>query len=218
MPSLLTPLQNAFLRAFFAQPFASGFFLSGGTALSEYYLHHRYSDDLDLYTLSEESFQVAATALPSLAASLGGTLGEQVSTPMYRQAFVQVVGQPELRIDIIRDVGPQFGEHQLAGDIVIDSLLNITVNKVTALFGRAAAKDFVDLYFLLKHSMVLEELVRLAKQKDPGFSEFYFAGMLREIQRVHTLPRMVRPVTIEELRGFFEPLAEQVLLKIKPSE
>ncbi|MBI5729257.1 MAG: nucleotidyl transferase AbiEii/AbiGii toxin family protein [Candidatus Magasanikbacteria bacterium] len=31
------------------------FYLTGGTALAEYYLHHRYSEDLDFF--SEASFK-----------------------------------------------------------------------------------------------------------------------------------------------------------------
>lgn len=47
--SLLTPLQQAILVGFFAGGAALfGFFLTGGTALAEFYLRHRESVDLDL--------------------------------------------------------------------------------------------------------------------------------------------------------------------------
>ena len=49
--SLLTPLQQAFLRAFFGDPVGQRFFLTGGTALAAFHLHHRLSDDLELETL-----------------------------------------------------------------------------------------------------------------------------------------------------------------------
>ena len=43
---------------------AQHFFLTGGTALSVFYLHHRYSNDLDLFTrdavnLDELNFMIS---------------------------------------------------------------------------------------------------------------------------------------------------------------
>ncbi len=218
IPSILTELQKSFLDAFFRQPIARQFYLTGGTALSEFYLRHRYSEDLDLFTLDEGAFAAAVSSLPALASLLGGTLNEGVATITYRQAFLEVAGEPELRIDLVRDVGPQFGDKTHSGNIIVDSELDIAVNKTTALFGRAATKDFVDLYFLLKRGYDIDELIRLAKQKDTGFSEFYFSGMLRENQRIQNLPRMVQPITVDELQRFFEPLAERIMRNIKPEK
>ena len=44
----LTPLKRAFLDAFFAEN--RSFFLTGGSALGIFYLDHRRSYDLDLFT------------------------------------------------------------------------------------------------------------------------------------------------------------------------
>ena len=41
---LLTPIQRAFLSAFAGLPDQSAFFLTGGTALAEFYLDHREAD------------------------------------------------------------------------------------------------------------------------------------------------------------------------------
>ena len=217
-PSVLSPLHQSFLRAFFSQHFGQKFFLTGGTALAEFYLHHRYSEDIGLFTLDDEAFQEVGMGLGRVAAESGGTLETRIATATFRQVFIRVSNEPALKIDLARDVGPQFGEHQRFGEIVVDSLLNVAVNKVTALFGRAVAKDFVDLYFLLKQGYRLEELLELAKEKDLGFSDFYFALMLRRVVDLKQLPRMILPVTLEELCAFFLPLAEQVMLKTKPPE
>jgi len=39
----LTPLQSEFLIRFFATDFGQDFFLTGGTALAAFHLHHRVS-------------------------------------------------------------------------------------------------------------------------------------------------------------------------------
>lgn len=47
---ILTPLQKRFLEIFATLPDQGQFYLAGGTALSEYYLGHRLSYDLDIFT------------------------------------------------------------------------------------------------------------------------------------------------------------------------
>ena len=43
----LYSFQDAVLETVFEEPL--GFYLTGGTALGRFYLHHRYSDDLDFF-------------------------------------------------------------------------------------------------------------------------------------------------------------------------
>ncbi len=217
-PSLLTPLQRTFLEEFFQQPISAEFFLTGGTAVAEYYLHHRYSEDIDLFTTNEDALPDISSALPVMFRHLDATFEERIRTTSFRQVFVRAANGEELKIDLVRDVGPQFGEHQVLDKIIVDSELNIAANKVTAIFGRTAPKDFVDLYFLIKKGYTLDALIPLAKEKDLGFSEFYFAGMLRQSRRLRTLPRMIVPLTLEELRPFYESLATQIMLQLKPRE
>lgn len=51
MKNPLTKLQIDVLELFFQEPFAKMYFLTGGTALAGFYLYHRKSEDLDLFTL-----------------------------------------------------------------------------------------------------------------------------------------------------------------------
>jgi hypothetical protein len=214
--SILTPLQRDFLNAFFARPAAQKFFLTGGTALAAFHLYHRYSEDLDLFTLDWDALEAMEREMPIVASEINCEWSLKVKATDFRAILLNRPPEPTLKIDLVRDAGAQFGEYQRFGNIVVDSMLNIAVNKVTAVFGRTAAKDFVDLYFLLQRGFDLDELMRMAKAKDLGFSEFYFAGSLGQIRRVQDLPRMIQPVTLEELVTFFQPLAEQIMLKLKP--
>lgn len=216
LPSLLTPLQKNFLAEFFKQPTGQEFFLTGGTALAEFYLRHRYSEDIDLFTLSDSALHEVSISLPALTLNLGATFEERLRTSSFQQAFIHAPDGENLKIDFVRDVGPQFGNHKIFDGISVDSLLNIAVNKATAIFGRAAGKDFVDLYYLLKQGFDFDELTQLAKQKDPGLTEFYLAGMLRHVRQIKALPNMIQPLDLEVLCVFFERLAEQTVLKIKP--
>ena len=56
---LLTPIQKNFLGMFSELPDQAQFYLTGGTALAEYYLGHRLSYDLDFYYNNQSSFFVS---------------------------------------------------------------------------------------------------------------------------------------------------------------
>jgi hypothetical protein len=51
----LYPLQDKILQ--FISAADNSFYLTGGTALSRAYLHHRFSDDLDLFVNNDETYK-----------------------------------------------------------------------------------------------------------------------------------------------------------------
>jgi len=52
--TILTKKQQQLLQLFFTESYIEQqFYLSGGTALAEYYLHHRLSEDLDFFSYHE---------------------------------------------------------------------------------------------------------------------------------------------------------------------
>ena len=52
--SVLNDFQKEVLAVFCKTDLAKKFYLAGGTALSEFYFHHRKSEDLDFFTTEEE--------------------------------------------------------------------------------------------------------------------------------------------------------------------
>ena len=57
----LYPLQNGVLNIVMKS--RTPFFLTGGTALSRYYIHHRHSDDLDLFVINDADYSKHVTKL-----------------------------------------------------------------------------------------------------------------------------------------------------------
>jgi hypothetical protein len=207
---ILTPFQLKFLEGFFSSPLAQSFFLTGGTALAAYHLGHRLSIDIDLFTLKQEDFERMPNELRAIAAQAGWTLRETVNGLTFKQYIVSVANEPPLKVDLVRDAGQVFGEQLVVNGVRVDALDNIAVNKVTAIFGRAAAKDFVDLYFILQAGYTMEQLLPLAKEKDLGLTEFYLGNMMAQVQRITELPTMLNPVSLEEIKAYFTRLAEQL--------
>ena len=62
--TILTPEQHAFLEFVKKQPaLIAQFYFTGGTCLSEYYLHHRFSEDLDFFSEEEIDSQAITILL-----------------------------------------------------------------------------------------------------------------------------------------------------------
>lgn len=81
--------------------------------------------------------------------------------------------------------------------------MDIACNKFSALFDRHEMKDFVDIYFIDKEVMKFEEIYSQAKNKHVGMDDYWLCQALRYINDLIVLPRMIKPVTLEELRDFF---------------
>lgn len=214
----LTSLQAAFLTRFFATDTGQLFFLTGGTALAAYHLHHRLSVDLDLFTLDDLTLRESNVLIPQLAADLGCRIGRARRTEHFRQFLLEPEAGESLQIDLVRDFGPQYGEHIERGDIVVDSLENIGVNKLTAILGRTEPKDFVDLYFILHAGYDFDDLLAKAQEKDLGLQPFFMAGTLLQVRNLRHLPATTPSLTLPELQDFIIPLANRLLDRSRPSE
>jgi len=75
----------------------------------------------------------------------------------------------ELKVDLINDVAPRYGE-LLVNNILgkVDSLRNILSNKLSAIF-RYEAKDIVDIWIICKNFKCnLREIINEARNKEAG--------------------------------------------------
>lgn len=217
---IITPLQNKFLESFFQAYLGEKFFLTGGTALAAFYLKHRLSQDLDLFTLEQDlDFSKVNAEVRKIALSLSLEVEHRVSVPTFSQFFL-TTGQGEvLKVDIVREVPIQFGKIKEKDGIRIDSLENIAVNKLLAIYGRLDAKDYVDFYFLTKERLIDSgQVFEKARRKDKGLNKFYFANIIAEVDRLKYFPKTLKPFDKDELVDFYLQLSEKLLKEIKPEE
>ncbi|MBL0195731.1 MAG: nucleotidyl transferase AbiEii/AbiGii toxin family protein [Myxococcales bacterium] len=101
--SKLTALQRDLLVAFFERQ--EGFFLTGGAALSGFYLGHRTTEDLDLFAPPGASLDDAARALSTAAISLGGTTEPVKTFPEFRRLLARR-GEESCMVDLVVDRAP----------------------------------------------------------------------------------------------------------------
>ena len=208
--TILTTLQQQVLSLVNQAPEMKHFYLSGGTALAAFYLHHRFSDDLDFFT-DEDPNPMAIEAIVKSIAQTIGTSGTRYEKLHDRRMFFLKTNDGELKLEFTKYPFVQLDPIEMIDGARVDSLRDVSANKLAALIDRFDPKDFVDLYFILQHTS-LKDVRRDTEQKfGLKLSSLFLGGELAKVKRVEALPRMIKPLTTDELRAFFTNQARQLL-------
>lgn len=210
---ILTSLQKKVMSHLFSDEwFRRYFYLTGGTALSAFYLHHRLSDDLDFF-----SHGVELDSIPKLMDETAKKLDLPLEKIRTSVGFMRFSIGDGLKIDVVADTDFRVGSPELVGEYMVDSLKNIAVNKVCAILGRLDTKDYIDTYFLLKErGFDIFELLSLGQKRDAGMELFVWASLIADVKQLSIMPKMLRPVSLDDVKIFFLELRDRILDKIKP--
>ncbi|HPW17457.1 MAG TPA: nucleotidyl transferase AbiEii/AbiGii toxin family protein [Candidatus Aminicenantes bacterium] len=146
------------------------FFLTGGTALSVFYLQHRLSDGLDLFTLEPVSLSELD---PWVRARWKGSCSKIKEGPDFLSFLID-----ETKVEFVRDPLSNGDERPRAEfengrRLKVDNLRNIVSNKLGAMVSRQEPKDFADFYFIaeLDPGLDRERVWRDARRKDAIFDD-----------------------------------------------
>ncbi len=210
---ILTPLQRQVLAAIGQTPLARSFYLTGGTALAVFYLHHRYSMDLDFFTADP----TAIIQVPPMMQEIGQQLGLEITftrtLDTFLECFLRSQEDERVQMDFAQDTPYRLEPTHLdeTFQINVDNLTDIACNKLSALFDRAEPKDFVDIYFLCQEAFSFKQLTKLARQKHVGLDDYWLAVALRRVEQVEFLPRMIKPLSLGKLKTFFLDQASELM-------
>ncbi|MGB7295581.1 MAG: nucleotidyl transferase AbiEii/AbiGii toxin family protein [Candidatus Aminicenantales bacterium] len=216
---ILSAVQRRAISSLSELPDAEHFFLTGGTALAEFYLGHRKSYDLDLFT--KESGLVLPFS--RLAEDHLKKRGATVEVTRRFSSFVELeVSEKEesTRVQFALDT-PFRLEDPVRSEIglLINGYKDLIADKLQAFSGRTEARDAIDLFFIL-NTENLWELSTLAKEKDPGFDLYWLAVAMERTQEfpdeIERWPvEMIVPANAESIKDRFSFLAGEILDKIK---
>lgn len=211
---ILSALQWEFLASFFEGD--PPFFLTGGTALSAFYLQHRYSEDLDLFTLDGDALERVPLYVAGAAAKLSASAASVQVAPLFRRYKISR-GQEGIIVDFARELVPQVSQQKNDFDgIRVDTLPDIAANKVCTLLGRAEIKDYIDVYFLARAGYPLEDYIQAAQRKDAGVSRATLAFVLSQVRLSKVPDFMIAPVDLAELQEYFHSLAAKLAVESFP--
>ncbi len=206
MSSGLDRLQQDLLRAFFARE--QRFFLTGGAALVGFYLHHRETLDLDLFT-TEDNLDDGEAALLAAAEEIGGTV-ERLRTSRDFRRFLIRRDNESVVADIARDLAPQVdSEKPVLDGIRIDSTREIMANKLCTLLSRGELRDLVDVKALEEAGLSVEDHLEFAAFKDAGLTPAQLAWVLSQLE-IGDDASPPGGVSADELRAYLEGLVQRL--------
>ncbi|MDQ6948199.1 MAG: nucleotidyl transferase AbiEii/AbiGii toxin family protein [Actinomycetota bacterium] len=195
---MLTPFQQEVAQLLPHLPEAEGFALAGGAALIVRDMIDRETRDLDFFGPEAASVNLLAPAFEHAARQAGMAVARTFDAPGFVR-FEVTRGQDRCEVDLGYDarlwpiqqtsLGPTIGDNEMAAD------------KTLALFGRAAARDFLDVQALARRYGE-QRLVELAAAKDLGFSAPHLAEALASIDRLDRRQFPVDDSNYQQLRDW----------------
>jgi hypothetical protein len=198
----LADFQAEVAQLFFGLPESGGFLLAGGAALLAQHLTARPTEDLDFFTAPERgNVPAARDALEGATRTRGWSIERIHDSSTFCRLVIRgdrgivlvdlAVNAPPDFPPSLTEAGPTLAPEELAG------------HKLLALFDRAAARDFADVYVLARRFGTETLLVRAA-QIDAGFDRAVLADMLATLDRLADaeipLPDGTTPA---EVRAFY---------------
>ena len=211
-PPELLAWQAAVIAEVAKTPLAGVVTFGGRTALAVAYLHHRLSEDIDFFCLREvEQHEL----LPLVRALTRRRLlvEQQVEGP--RRILVLSNAKGEVgHIDIAYYPFDPIDRPISWQGLRVDSLLDMTVNKLQAVLTRFRPRDFVDLYFLLgdRNKRDFARLLSFVRAKfGTGADRMALAERFLRVVEIQELPRLLLPVSIADLVATFDGWARELI-------
>ena len=178
------------LRQLMKEPLLCGTRLVGGTALALQY-GHRSSVDLDFFGNIEATTE-----------ELGHVLGKVGSVMLLSGGnTIKCFAVDDVRIDFVNYAYPWLDDGIMEDGLRLASPADIAAMKVYAIENRGSRKDFIDMYFLLKHYS-LDEILSFYKRKYPEHSEFVALRSLTFFEDAESfaMPKMFADFDWKELK------------------
>lgn len=177
---VLSPLQQRIATIIGGLPEAEDFALAGGAALIVHGTIDRRTRDLDFFGLEPDAVDRLAPAVVQAIEADGLSVQRVLDNP----GFVRfVVSGLDDRTEV--DLGSDarlFPAEQGPGFRLLTTE-ELGVDKVLAVFGRAEARDFIDL-MAVEDEIGLSRLLVLATEKDRGFDPMVFFEMTARFARL----------------------------------
>jgi len=162
----LDPLHEWVARIAFDLPQARNVAIAGGNAMLAHHLVVRPTQDLDLFTPVASEVDPLVAALAQALRTQGAQVEVDRRGPGFSRLTVETVDGRQVAVEIAHDARLRESVQLDFGRVLHPE--EVAADKVLALFGRAAARDLVDVAALADR-YPLQQLCALAEEKDAGF-------------------------------------------------
>ena len=184
---------------------STGFALAGSGAVREHGITDRPTEDIDLFTSDLDVEQFGSAVLKVIEALRGSGYDVQESRRAPQFARVHVRGTDQVGVDM--DLGVDWRERD---PVILEvgpvlSLQDAVGNKVSALYSRGEARDYVDVDAIRRDGRFTDaDLMRAAAERDRGFDVTVFAQQLDAARRLQSAQVTRYGVSPEELQAIQE--------------
>ncbi|MBI5356473.1 nucleotidyl transferase AbiEii/AbiGii toxin family protein [Candidatus Collierbacteria bacterium] len=216
--SILSEFQKETLLLFKKTPLAKNYYLAGGTALAEYYLHHRKSEDLDFFTQDELSL----ASLQKFVAGIQSRI--QLDKIEYQRGF----GLYTFFLYPKKEVAKykiDFGQYPFGpinplkkfDGLLVEDLYDIAVDKTHTISVRPRLRDFIDLFLILEShkNWSFEELLRRGQEKfEITVDPLQLGENLLQARTLGDMPIMLKDIDMKEVKKYFMAQAGKQRQKI----
>jgi len=189
------------------------FYFTGGTALSSVYFRHRYSEDMDFFSENKFDYEEILSIVNLWTSKLNFTFKSQFKE-VVSIFYLTFKNKQELKVDFGYYPYERVEKVNTIDGVSIDSMMDIAVNKLMTIHQRSSEKDFVDLYFLLKHYTIWDLMegvrIKFRREIEPWIlgADFLYAA-----DQFKSLPKMIKPLTLGELKRFYRNLGMNLAKK-----
>ena len=205
--SILTPKQLNLLELVSEEKqITNRFYFTGGTALAEFYLQHRLSEYIDLFTEKEEVNQLVINVfLEKISSKLSV---KKIKRSQFLGLFSYVLifeDGEQLKVDFNYYPFPRINKGKKFKNLDVDSIYDIAVNKVQTMFTRSRSRDFVDLYYIMTiFNYSLDQLIKDSKVKfDWHIDKITLASQFVKVKEISDLPTLLKPFNQKAMEKFF---------------
>lgn len=212
--SILTAKQLNFLELVSKEKqITNRFYFTGGTALAEFHLKHRLSEDIDLFTEKEEVNQSLIDVFLKKISPRLSVVKIKKSQFLGLVSYILVFkDKTELKVDFNYYPFLRINKGVKFNNLEVDSIYDIAINKVHTMFMRTKSRDFVDLYFIMKFiNYELPQLIRDAKVKfDWHIDKVTLASQFMKFGSLKDMPTMLVPFDQKDMEQFYLKLAKSL--------
>jgi len=161
--SALYTLQDKVLR--FLTGHFGAFYVTGGVALSRFYLNHRFASDLDITVNLRSCFLKKASTVLELLKTQFLVPDDHVDV-FQRNIQLFISGRDQLKISLSNNIYRQWSLPVMAAEVPVDNMKNMLAKKLHTLLGRDDPKDLFDIVSIASaYSFQWGEILRQAQKK-----------------------------------------------------
>ena len=211
---IFTPEQKLFIDDISDDPnLSERFYFTGGTALSIFYLGHRFSEDLDFFSELDFDNDRVISFIENASKKLRA---KNRFTIIENTRIFEIFKNKKLLVKVDFNYYPhsRLEKGKKFKHLNIDSLFDIAVNKLLTISQRTEVKDFVDLYYLFQKYTLWDLMEGVNKKFRIEIDPILIASNFLKVENFKHMPMMIKPLSLRSLQTFYTKRSKEIGKKL----